>query len=138
MPVSKLNVIIRKKQTKRELAAYLYASCLYPPVTIFFKAIKNEHFLTWPGLNVNLILNHLQKSIYTYQDWLNTKKQGLKSTKLKQSNNKTIAAQDDTDYFPSSLIPNIKTNDVCYAIFDLAVVTAGYMDFTGSFPKTSS
>ena len=42
----KLNVIIRKKQTKRELATYLHTSCLFLPVTTFVKVIKNEHFLT--------------------------------------------------------------------------------------------
>ena len=80
----KSNVIIRRKQTKRELAKYLHATCLSPPVTTFVKAIKNEQFLTWPGLTTNLILNHLPKSIYTYQGQLNTEKQGLQSTKPKQ------------------------------------------------------
>ena len=40
----KLNVIIRKKQTKRELAKYLHASCLSPPITTFVKSIKTNTF----------------------------------------------------------------------------------------------
>ena len=54
-----LNVIIRKNQTKLELARYLHG-CLFSPVKeTLLKAIKNGHFLSWDGLSADLISKHL-------------------------------------------------------------------------------
>ena len=69
---------------------YLHASCLSLPITTFVKVIKNEHFLTWPDLTTDLILNHLPKSMYIYQSRLITEKQGLQSTNPKKLNTKMI------------------------------------------------
>ena len=76
----KANVIIRKKQTHCELAQYLHASCLSPPVSTFVKATKNNHFTTWPGLTPSLILKNLPKTIATYQGHLHSERKGLQST----------------------------------------------------------
>ena len=59
---SKLNVILHKKQSQSELAQYHHATCLYPITTKFVKAIDNNHFTTWPGLNSNLLRKYLSKS----------------------------------------------------------------------------
>ena len=58
----KAHVIIRKKQTKRQLATYLHATCLSPAVSTFTKAINNNQFISWPGLTSNLIIKHLPKA----------------------------------------------------------------------------
>ena len=63
---NKVNVIIRKKQSKQDLARYLHAACLHPTVTSFTKAIAKNNFSSWPGLTTKLILRHLPKSTYTY------------------------------------------------------------------------
>ena len=55
----KLNIIIRKKKTKINLAKYLYAAYLY---------LANHNFSIWLGLTSQLILKYLSKSIYTYQE----------------------------------------------------------------------
>ena len=43
---NKANVIIRKKQTKSNLASYLHACCLNLVITTFTRAIANNNFIT--------------------------------------------------------------------------------------------
>ena len=62
----KVNVIIRKKQSKRELVQYLHATCLSPTISTFIAAIQKNNFSSWPRLTKNLIIKHLLKSAYTY------------------------------------------------------------------------
>ena len=42
---NQINAIIRKNQTKSELAAYLHASAGFPAVSTFVRAIKNGNFI---------------------------------------------------------------------------------------------
>ena len=77
----KLNVLMRKKQAKRELVTYLHATCLSLSVTTFVRAIKNKQFLTWLGLTTNLVLKYLPKSMRIYKGQLKTEKYDLQSTK---------------------------------------------------------
>ena len=88
----KVNVIIRKKQTKVDLAKYKYACYMYLIISTFANAIVKNNFITWSGLTANLILKYLPKSIYTYQGHLHFKKQGLQSTK--QGRNKIRVSEE--------------------------------------------
>ena len=136
LPTKKANVIIRKKQTKQELAKYLHAACLSPPVSTFTAAIAKNNFSSWPGLTTKLINRHLPKSILTYQGHLHKEKQGLQSTK---SLNKNLHLSEQLlDQFPLSEIPNVKTHHVCYVLVDPHKIATGYMDLTGRFPRRSS
>lgn len=103
---NKANVIIRKKQTKIDLANYLHATCLNPPTTTFLRAINNGHFISWPGLNHKLVSKLLPKSMCTYQGHMKSEKQGLKSTKMKLTTTDTQPSSEDQDYFPSTEQPN--------------------------------
>ena len=47
----KANIIIRKQQTKADLAKFLHAACFVLVKTTFVKADKNNHFVSWPGLD---------------------------------------------------------------------------------------
>ena len=115
------NVIIRKKQTKSNLAQHLHAACLSPPISAFIKAIKNNNFITWPGLTPKLISKHLPKSTYATLGHLKSEKQGLQSTKhIDQPVN-------TEDYFPPSPNPNVKSKEVCYAIYEANEI-AGHTD----------
>ena len=125
------NVIIRKKQAKSNLAQYLHATCLSPPISTFIKAINNNNFVTWPGLTSKLMSKHLPKSTHTTLGHFKSEKQGLQSTKhIEQPVN-------TEDYFPPSPNPNVKSKEVCYATYEANEI-AGYTDLTGRFPKTSS
>lgn len=78
-----LNFTIRKRQTCKELAQYLYAAFMSPTLSTFIKTIQNNNFISWTGLTTSLISKHLPKSIATAQGYLISKKQGLKSIKKK-------------------------------------------------------
>ena len=128
----KANVIIRKKQIKSDLAKYLHATLLSPTLPTLVQAINNNHFVTWPGLTTNLIKKYLPKSIFTYQGHMKSEKQGLQSSKHQPS------LDEEQDYFPTPQNPNVKSNQVCYALVKPESTTTAYMDLTGRFPKKSS
>ena len=157
-----LNVIIRKQQTKEDLAKFLHAACFSPVKSTFIKAINNNHFTTWPGLNSPLIQKHLRPSIATTKGHLKQEKQGLQSTKtstvfqpslddVKQRVAKLQAKVDPTtslgdaitqdvhdDAFPPSEAPNTRTNAIYYKICSMAPKHLAYTDLTGRFPYRSS
>ena len=98
---NKLNVIIRKRQTKQQLATYLHATCLSPTPRTFMQAIKQNNFITWLGLTPELISKHLQKSIATIRGHQESERQELQLT------SSTIIPPDteediQQDYFPPS------------------------------------
>ena len=127
----KVNVIMRKRQTKADLAQCLHATCLSPPMPTFTVAIQNNNFISWPGLTEKLINKHLPKSSCTCLGHLKSEKKGLQSTES------TIALSQSEDYFPTPPSPNKKSKEVCYAL-DEATDIAGCMDLAGRFSKTSS
>jgi hypothetical protein len=54
--------VIRSKQTKSELAAFLHGCAFSPSTSTFLRAIRRGHFSSWPGLSESLISKHLPKS----------------------------------------------------------------------------
>ena len=108
----KLAVIIRKKETHRDLARYLHASCFSPVNSTWTRAIKNNHFQSWPGLTQRLVDKHLPLSTATVRGHLHKQRQNLQSTtgvkKQKLFNEK--AKLDLNDNFPVSPDPNVKSN----------------------------
>ena len=96
--LSKCNVIILKKQPKSQLAQYLHATCMSPVPSTFLKAIRNNNFITWPGLTTELITKNLPKTIATVQAHLKTERQELQSTK-KLSHKEQLEV--DQEFFPS-------------------------------------
>ena len=72
--------------------------------------------------------------MFTYQGHMKTERQGLQSTK----SDEITPLQDSLDFFLPSDIPNVKTNQGCYALLDRNSLTTVYMDLTGCFPKLYS
>ena len=106
----RLNVIIRKKQTHKELAQYLHAACISPKPSTFIKAIKNDHFTLWLGLTTELVTRHLPKSITTTLGHITSEKKGLQLTKnkIKSIREQEPQSNDDDDFFPPSETPNTR------------------------------
>ena len=157
-----INVIVRKTGLKSELAQFLHGACFSPVVSTFVKAIKNNHFTTWPGLSEKLITKHLPPAIATSFGHQNKERQGVQSTtkvnnkyqrtlneikkkfaKFKsaipngKSFKEVIENELLNDFFPQSNSPNTRTNCVIHAIVDCDDVVA-YGDMTGRFPYRSS
>ena len=137
---NKANVILRKNQTKTDLVKYLHAACMNLTTSTFLRAIKNEHFASWPGLTHNLVARHLPKSMHAYQGHMNAAKQGLQSTKPKPKSSKKheTPTTEEEDCFPIPEQPNIKSNQACYALINTSSIVTGHMDLTGRFPMISS
>ena len=49
--VTDMHYIITKDKSKSDLAQYLHDTVFSPSITTFAKAIKNENFITWPGID---------------------------------------------------------------------------------------
>ena len=100
---SKLNVIIRKRQLKQDLAKFLHGALFSPRLSTLKQAIKNNFLTTFPGLTEALVQKHLPTSVATELGHLKQEKQHLQST----------SSTKDSDFFPPR---EAKTNDVIYAI----------------------
>ena len=136
----KLAVIIRKKETHRDLARYLHASCFSPVHSTWTRAIKNRHFQSWPGLTQQLVDKHLPLSTATVRGHLHKQRQNLQSTKgIKKhkliDEKSTLELHDN---FPASPDPNVKSNRVAYVVIDKKELSTGYQDLTGRFPVRST
>lgn len=94
----KLNVIIRKNETKKDLASFLHGSMYSVAPTTWIKVIRNNQFTTWPGLTPELITKHLILSLVTAQGFLNQERRHLQSTKTSKLNNITETETMD-DFF---------------------------------------
>ena len=133
---AKCNVIVRKKQSKRLLAQHLHVVCMSTALFTFIKAIENNNFITWLGLTLELINKHLLKSLATMQGHLKSERQGLQLKKSSLFSKKEQCEVND-DHFPSLETPNIRSNEVCYAIVKTSQKTV-HVDLTDRCPKTSS
>ena len=140
-PVNKkLAVIIRKKETHRDLAKYLHAACFSPVNSTWTQAIKKNHFQSWPGLSPQLVDRHLPLSTATVRGHLHKQRQNLQSTKgvKKPTVIDEKAKLDLHDNFPTSPDPNVKCNRAAYIVIDKKELSTGYQDLTGRFPVRST
>ena len=128
----KINYIVQKEKTKYELAQYLHACAFSPAVSTFQKAIKNGHFITWPGISTINFKNILPTTIATEKGHLDQERKNLQSTKIsKQEIN-------DDDMFPQQSI--IKNSEIFGKMFNINEIGTNktYADLTGKFPHKSS
>lgn len=87
----KLQVVIRKSETKQQLATFLHRALGSPVTSTLLKAMKNGHFVSFPSaFNEDLIKNHLQKSIATVKGHLNQERHGIQSTKVQTDDYKAV------------------------------------------------
>jgi hypothetical protein len=76
------NGAIRNVRTKQDLAAFLHACAFSPQYSTFLRAIRHNHFDSWPGLTTTLITKHLKKSLATSKGHLRMEQQNIQSTKI--------------------------------------------------------
>ena len=133
-----LSVILRKNQTHIDLVTYLHAACFSPVKSTFLRAIKNNHFTTWPGLTEDIINKSLEPSLASAQGHLNQERQNLQSTKPQPFVRIKIEDEDDIT-FPTPSNTTTISNEVCYTMITASDTTSkAYIDLTGRFPFQSS
>ena len=89
--------------------------------------MNNNNYTTWPGLTSKLINRHLPPCISTSRGHMKQEFKGLQSTKPTTNNN---------DLFPSSDVPNKKSNQIIFAMYNEE--SKVYSDLCGRFPYQSS
>ena len=87
--------------------------------------------MAWPGLTEKLVRRFLEPTVATAKGHLNQERKNLQSTKLPSQD--TI-----NDFFPPSDTPNVKTTEICAALFPFTAKETAYVDLTGRFPYRSS
>ena len=126
-PNKKMNVIIRKRQLKQDLARFLHGALFSPRHSTLIKAIKNNFLSTFPGLTESLVKKHLPVSLATEMGHLKQERQHLQST--------SITLPPDADHFP---LQEQKTNDIICALTTYSEKEVAAADLTGRFPYRSS
>jgi hypothetical protein len=107
---------------------------LFSPVpSTLQKAIKNNHFTTWPSLTATNVSHHLPKAMATTLGHLDQERKNLNSTK--QSAKATADIADDDDFLPSAPITNGKATNFAYAAIEAIPARTGLLstDQTGKF-----
>ena len=134
----------------------MHAACFSPTISTFIKAIKNNHFTTWSGLDEHLITKHLPTSEAMLKGHLTDERHSLQSTKLRRSprlkhlqstqskqplkpkpssTNTSEWKEIDEDFFPIADSPSIKAEQIIYHMHDNTWTrNKGFMDLTGRFP----
>ena len=79
--IPKLNVIIQKATTKKDLIHFFHGTCFSPTKATFLRAIKNGNFISWPGLTYEAVNKFLSNTIPTAFGHLQQGRQNLQSTK---------------------------------------------------------
>lgn len=120
--------------TTAEHIQFLHAAAFSPATSTWIDAIRNGHFITWPGLTVEAVKKHLPKSFATAQGHLD-------QTRMNQRSTKTTKQQQEDDSEP--IIPiqepdNNKTQYVYAATAEFSDTNMVYSDLTGRFPHTSN
>ena len=123
----KSNVIIPRSKSPKTLIQYLHAALYSPTKRILLQAVRNVHFVTWPGLTVANVTKLLTETPETALGNLDQEKQGLQSSK---------AAPQDMDYFPPQQAQ--QTHDAVAALVPFRQQHKAFFDLTGEFPYPSS
>ena len=127
----KLAVIIRKKETHKDLVRYLHAACFSPVASTWEKAIKKDYFQTWPGLTRQIVARHLPPSVATVQGHIHKQWQHLQRTKKIET--ASVDERSTQDMHPNTLTPNLKENCVAYGVINKEELVTAYKDLTGRF-----
>ena len=123
------------------MAKFLHAACFAPTKTTFIKAVKNNHFLSWPGLEPELMSKHLEINESTIKGHMKRERSNLQSTKgtpTKIGLDEIEVKKVKEDFFPTSNSPNVKTHEIAYKLLERSSQAGkAFMDLTGKYPTKS-
>jgi hypothetical protein len=107
------------------LVHYLHKALFSPMKSALLQAVKDGHFITWPGLTEDAIHKHLKLTPATAMGHMNQRRQNIRST------SKTPIVDEPT---PDTYL-GTKTHLVNAVLVDQGQL---YTDLTGKFPVRSS
>jgi hypothetical protein len=128
-----VNAILKiDKRSQSDLAQYLHACAYSPTKSTFLTAIRNGHFITWPGLTYDLINKHLTTTIATSKGHLKQEQRNIRTTQIEIPNDDNIL-----DHHPTQDIEQAKTHE-CYITYYAKEEGITYSDLTGIYSTKSS
>ena len=130
-PSHSLNVVLTKKQTKKDLMSFFHACCFSPTKSTFLQAIKNGNFATWPELTYENVSKYLEIPVTTAKVHLNQERQSHKFHNPNQHLYKLIQI-----FFPHQKKEITRTNNVLASLVPFKEKNTAYSDLTGR-PPTS-
>jgi hypothetical protein len=115
---------------------HIHASLFSPATQTWIKAVKNQHFHTWPQFTPQEISKLLPKSIATTLGHLDQQRKNVRSTKRKPR----TTDREDTEGIEDSNPPQAAPNNTGFAgLIDFSEPSyKSYSDLTGRFPLHSS
>jgi hypothetical protein len=113
-----------------QTAKYLHAAAGFQPEETWYKAVKAGNFITWPGLSPEAVRKHFPESYETQQGHMKKQCQGVRSTRIKPTENEDIPIN------PGATTRPKKMKDVYIKIHNTSKTT--HTDQMGRFPATSS
>jgi hypothetical protein len=128
------NSMIRSKQTKSKLPAFLHGCAFSPTISTFLRAIRCGHFSSWPGLSESLITKHLKKPTATSNRHLRMEQRNMQSTTL----HAPLPLSTSLDVHPSQEPQNKATHNLFALLLPTSDLCKSYSDQTGRFPIQSS
>ena len=76
-----------------DIIKYLHRACFSPCKDTWLRAIRAGYFKSWPGLTVQAVSKHLQKSSATLKGHMKQERKNLRSTKPKPSPTEPTASE---------------------------------------------
>ena len=124
------------QQNKKELATFLHAIAGFPPIKTFCAAIDNGHYTSFPLLTSKFIRRNLEKSVATVMGRQQRMRQGIRSTKPKDT---APAPVIDEWPLPPPRSHIDRGHEVGAAVFEFETLKGLIStDLPGRFPFTSS
>jgi hypothetical protein len=111
------------------LVNYLHKGMFSPTKSALLQAVKNGHFITWPGLTEKSINKHLKLTLATTMGHMNQRRQNIRST------SKTPITSDIEDVTVTPVGLGTKTHLVYAVLVDQGQL---YQDLKGKNPGRSS
>jgi hypothetical protein len=123
----KVNNVYNIPLTK-EAVQYLHAAARFQVKETWIDTIKAENYITWPGINANMVNRHCPESEETQKGHMKKQRQNVRSTRVKEA-----PAETDNDSPPTV---QKKEHDVYIQIFNAEETM--HTNQTGRFPANSS
>ena len=129
----RVNIIVPNSNTKTDLAKFFHASLCSPVLRTLQLAIRNDHLLSWPGIDKINFDKFITDTIAIDKGHLDHERKNLRSTsKLVQSDNIDLYP------VPKEQYPITKQYSLYSKIVPFTAKEMAYGDITGAFPYTSS
>ena len=120
--------------SKKGIIEFLHTALFSPVKSTWLRAIRQNHFITWLGINSHNVAKYLQPTTATAKGHLDQKRKNINSTNI---NNKPAYDDETPNNNDVAPHPEEKTENLFIAFLSADTQGTVYTDLTGKFPVTS-